>query len=85
MKVIFHKNFKKRYKKFRALQEKIDQRLVLFMKDPFDSTLNNHALAGKYKGHRSINIDSDFRAIYELVNQNTAYFITIDKHDNLYK
>lgn len=85
MKVLFHKNFKKQHNKLKTLQTKIDQRLLLFIADPFDPILNNHPLIGKYKGYRSINITADYRAVYELVKENWAFFVTIDKHSNLYK
>ncbi len=85
MRVLFHKNFKKQYKKLRAIQKKIDERLVLFMKDPFNPILNNHALGGEYEGYRSINITGDYRGLYELINNDVAYFMTIDTHSNLYQ
>lgn len=85
MQVIFHKNFKKQTTKFKTLKTKIEQRLFLFMEDPFNPVLNNHPLIGKYKGYRSINITADYRAVYESINDDLAYFITLDKHSNLYK
>ena len=85
MQILFHKNFKKQATKFKSLKTKIDQRLLLFMEDPFDPILNNHALIGEYKGYRSINITSDYRAIYEEIREGMAFFVTIDKHSNLYK
>ena len=85
MKVVFHRNFKKQYKKLGAVQKKFDQRLILFTRDPLNPVLNNHALAGKYRGFSSINVTGDYRAIYELVNGESALFITIDTHSNLYK
>jgi len=85
MKVVLHKHFKKNYKKFQAIQNKIDERLVLFMKDPFNPILNNHALSGEHAGRRSINITGDYRAIYTLLNPSLAQFIEVDTHSNLYK
>lgn len=85
MQVIFHKNFKKQTAKLKTLKTKIDQRLFLFMDDPFNPVLNNHPLIGKYKGYRSINITADYRAVYESINDDLAFFITLDKHSNLYK
>ncbi len=84
MKIRFSKNFLKQYKKSRAIQKKIDERLVLFRQDPHDPILNNHALGGEYKGYRSINITGDFRALYEPIDSHTAFFITVDTHSNLY-
>ena len=54
------------------------------MEDPFNDALNNHALQGKYTGMRSINISGDLRAVYELVGKDTAYFVDLDNHNNLY-
>ncbi len=84
MNVRLSKSFLKQYKKLRVLREKIDERLVLFRTKPFDRTLNNHALSGVYKGFRSINITGNYRALYELRDNNIAFFITIDTHSNLY-
>lgn len=54
------------------------------MQDPFHEILNNHSLKGKYKGYRSINISGDYRAIYSLIKEDTAYFIALDTHSSLY-
>jgi len=85
LRTLFHKNFRKQYKRLTAIQKKVDERLVLFAKDPFNPVLNNHGLTGKYKGCRSINITGNFRAVYELIDDNTAYFIALNTHPNLYK
>lgn len=62
------------------------KRLVLFSKDKFNSSLNNHPLVGKFKGYRSINITGDWRAIFrELEYGEVIYFDTIGTHSQLYK
>ena len=85
MKVQFHKDFIKKYKKHRVIQNRIDERLVLFRVNPFDRILNNHGLTGKYKGCSSINNTGNFRAIFELIDDNVALFVDVDTHPNLYK
>ena len=85
MKIQLHKNFIKQYKKRRALQKRIDERLALFRINSFDPLLNNHGLTGKYKGCRSINITGDFRGIYEIIDNDTVRFVDVDTHSNLYK
>ena len=85
MRVQLHRNFVKKYKKFRIIQKQIDERLALFRIRPFDPILKNHGLSGKYQGYRSINITGDFRAIYEQINDDAARFIELDTHSNLYK
>ena len=81
----FNRKFKKKYKKlFVGEREKCDQRLAFFIKDPYNRLLDNHALGGKYKGYRSIDITGDLRAVYEPITQDRAYFIIVDTHSNLY-
>lgn len=85
MKIILHKNFEKKYIKLKPNEKKkFKGRINLFLKDPFNRVLNNHLLHGKYKKCRSINITADLRVIYEFVKEDTALFIAIDSHSNLY-
>lgn len=85
MKIIFHENFEKQYKKLsRAQKVKFKIRLAIFIKYQFHPTLNNHALMGKYMGYRSINISGNTRAIYKAVKQDTAIFVFIGTHIKLY-
>lgn len=85
MNIAYNKDLKKDYKRLsKKIQEKFDNRILLFQKDQFDPTLNNHALRGTYLGYRSINITGDLRAIYKSVGEDIT-FVTIDSHSNLYK
>jgi len=84
MTISFHREFTKRYKKLTVQQKrKFKERVALFAEDPFDPTLNNHALRGSLIGYRSINVTGDLRAIYRTDGDN-ALFVTIDSHSNLY-
>ncbi len=81
----FHKDFTKNFKKLSPkIKKKFQERLLLFEKDEFDPTLNNHALKGKWLGYRSINVTGDLRAIYKR-DGNTAIFVTVNSHGNLYR
>ena len=85
MEVSFHHKFKKMYRRIPAdEQKKCDQRIELFMREPFHRLLNNHALTGKYSGYRSINITGDLRAMYEAVSDDSAFFILVGSHAELY-
>lgn len=85
MQIRFHRNFDKQYQKLKkSEQEKARQRLVLFLENPFNPVLNNHPLKGKYLDYRSINITGDLRAIYKMVSDNEAIFVSIDTHPHLY-
>lgn len=59
----------------------------LFSKDPYDPQLDNHELQREWEGFRSIDITSDWRAIYEyrqVGEEIVAYFVALGTHDELY-
>lgn len=67
------------------MQDACDERILLFLGNPFHPLLNNHALGGEYAGCRSINITGDCRAIYFVRNNNIYVFIAIGSHSELYE
>jgi mRNA-degrading endonuclease YafQ of YafQ-DinJ toxin-antitoxin module len=85
MRVVLHRQFKKGYKKLKtADKEKFAIRRDLFLKEDTHPLLNNHRLHGHYAGFHSINITGDIRVLFEYIDKNTAHFIIIDTHSNLY-
>ena len=85
MRVLSHRDFDRQVKKLKPNEQaKLKQRLMLFAADPENPVLSNHALKGKYRGYRSIDITGDLRAIYQLIKKDTAFFVIIDTHSNLY-
>ena len=85
MKVVFHARFKKGYRKLKKNeQERFDSRLKIFLDNAFHPVLKNHPLHGRYNGCRSINIGGDLRAVYEIADNDTAYFLVLDTHSKLY-
>lgn len=86
MNVVFHKRFDKMASKLSVkVKAKMVERITLFSKDPLSSTLRNHALNTPYKGSYSIDITGDYRAIYQLVDDETALFTHIGTHSQLYR
>jgi len=84
MVITYHKKFVKQSKNLPSkIKEKLTQRLKIFGQDEHNSILNNHSLAGKYQGYRSINITGDLRALYQKEG-NIVTFVSIDSHSNLY-
>ena len=84
MKISFHRGFTKGFKKNNVkTQKKFQERLIIFEKDEFNPILNNHALTGKYKGYRSINVTGDLRAVFK-EDDDQVLFVKIDSHSNLY-
>ena len=86
MEYLSSKKFDKQFAKFpKVIKYKCTEKIKIFVKNPYDETLNNHNLGGKYEGCRSINMTGDIRIIYEITTENIAYFLTIGSHSELYK
>ena len=70
------------------IKKSFRENIKIFEKNPHDPQLNNHSLQREYKGYRSINITSDWRALYKEVkegDEQIAYFILLGTHDQLYR
>jgi len=86
MNVVFHKRFDKMATKLSPkLKTQMVERITQFSKDPTNPTLRNHALNTPYRGSYSINITGDYRAVYYLVDDQTAMFTHIGTHSQLYR
>ena len=69
------------------IRRSFEEKTAVFEKNPFDPSLNNHALKEPYEGLRSIDITNDYRAVYEEVpsgNETVAYFSLLGTHKELY-
>jgi addiction module RelE/StbE family toxin len=85
MKISFHKNFDKSYKKCPLkVQKQLKKRIGLFMEDPYHPLLENHVLHGQWRDFRSINITGDYRTLYYHLGKDAVEFFIIDTHNNLY-
>jgi len=87
--IIFDKKFDKKFKKISVkIQEKFFDRLRIFKNNKFEKILNNHKLHGEYEGCNSINITSNYRAVFKIINKENeefCVFITIGTHPGLYE
>lgn len=84
MEVAFHRTFLRQYSQLPSkIQVRFKERLDVFRATPFDESLRNHSLSGKWAGCRSINITGDYRAIFEEPVENTL-FVAIGTHSKLY-
>lgn len=69
------------------IRKSFKQRITVFAADPYNPQLNNHLLKDNYQGYRSINVTSDWRAIYQevlIAGKKNAYFIALGTHRQLY-
>jgi len=86
MRMIFYRNFEKKFIRIPSeIRWKFKQRRNLFLESPFNPLLHNHPLTGDRKGEWSMNITGDWRVIYIWRDENTAIFLDIDTHSNLYE
>ncbi|MDD5696753.1 MAG: type II toxin-antitoxin system mRNA interferase toxin, RelE/StbE family [Candidatus Pacebacteria bacterium] len=86
MKIVFAKRFRKQYQSApEQVKRDFNERLEIFAEDRQAATLGNHALKGKLKGYRSINVTEDWRAIFrEAKTGNHIIFVLLGKHSELY-
>ena len=85
MKIFFHRNFKKQYRKIpEKIKQRFKERLAIFGQDPFNPILRNHGPAGRFEGYRSIDITGDIRTIYKTLDEDTVEFAFIGTHHELY-
>jgi len=83
--VIPSKNFRKAIKKLSPkVRKALAEKLRIFMADPWNPLLNNHALHGSLRNYRSINVTGDYRLIYEEYETGTFRLIDVDTHNGLY-
>ncbi len=84
MNVSYSKAFIKQAKKLNpALRQKLQDKIALFVDNPLHPSLRNHALRGKHKAYRSIDITGDVRALY-MQQADEAIFDAVGTHSQLY-
>lgn len=85
MTIQYAPKFKKQYQKLpQKIQQQFDNRLQLFLSDPFHPFLRNHPLVGKFLGYWSFNVSGDVRALYLMVDDELIIFALIGTHSQLY-
>jgi addiction module RelE/StbE family toxin len=85
----FGKKFTKQFEKTPfQIKNSFNKRIKLFDQNSLHPLLNNHPLAGKLLGFRSINITGDWRAIYserqDSDGEMIVFFELIGTHSQLY-
>ena len=86
MKIIYHRKFKKNFKKLpKEIRKKAGESIALFAKNPFDSSLKNHALKGKMNQDRAFSVTDDYRVIYRQKNDYIlVIMLKIGTHNQIY-
>ncbi len=85
MQYILSKRFEKDFAKLPpTTKKKALATFEKFIENPQNPSLRNHSLSGKWKGHFSINVTGDTRAIYFVIEDDIVRFIAIGSHSELY-
>ena len=85
MRFILSKRFAKDFTKLPTpIKKKAIATFEKFVENPQNPTLRNHGLSGKWKGHCSINVTGDTRAIYFVTEDKMVRFVAIGSHRELY-
>ena len=86
MKAEYHKKFDKQFAKLpKSKRDKVIEAVDLFIDNPLDSKLRNHALTGEWAGFRSISVGGDLRLHLEMIDDQTAFFVAVGTHSQLYR
>lgn len=84
MQYVLSKRFEKDFAKLPiTTKKKAIATLEKFIANPQNPTLKNHSLSGKWKGHFSINVTGDTRAVYFVIEANVVRFVAIGSHSEL--
>lgn len=87
MKIKYHKDFLKNYKKrikpYPKLATQFTRQLNKFIENPKDPSLRNHKLIGKMKSFRAFSVTGDIRIVYVIVN-NEIWLYDIGSHNQVY-
>ncbi len=81
-----NKSFRRQVQNLKPAQQKrLKTALLLFQTEPQHTDLYNHPLTGEWKGNRSISFGGDWRAHYKIIDGETALFVAVGTHSQLYK
>jgi mRNA-degrading endonuclease YafQ of YafQ-DinJ toxin-antitoxin module len=79
------KTFEKQFVKLSVKdRSKALKSIDLFSDQPFAPKLRNHALTGKYTGHRSISAGGDLRLHFIVFSSTSVVFVAIGTYSQLY-
>ena len=85
MQYILSRRFEKEFAKLpKPVKKKVLVVLQQFVDDPYNPTLRNHRLSGKWADHFSVNVTGDIRAVYVFIKDDIVHFVAVGSHSELY-
>ncbi len=80
----FARAYKKLIKNQVATQQLFNEKVAVFLQDPYNHKLRTHKLKGILKDFYSFSIDYDLRVIFYFASENEVIFENIGSHDEVY-
>lgn len=80
----FLKAYQKKVNENRKFESLFDDKIKIFLDNPFDSRLKTHKLSGKLNDIWSFSINFYTRVTFSFVDENKVIFENIGSHDNFY-
>jgi addiction module RelE/StbE family toxin len=75
---------KKWRKKHPDLSERFQQKVSLFIEEPFHPSLRTHNLSGSLDGCLALSISFEYRLVFKFISDNQVLLIDIVTHDDVY-
>lgn len=89
IRITFSSDFDKQYRTLveekNTLRETVLEKIQWFCKNPSDTRLENHSLKKRMRGKWAFSITDDIRIIYLWRGKNTARFLAIGSHEEVYQ
>ncbi len=88
MNILISSSFKRSYKKllkvFPDLESQLQEKLDIFIADPFTPSLRNHKLHGDLKDMRAFSVAYDLRVVFYFDVNGDAVLVDIGDHKRIY-
>lgn len=82
----YQKSFTEQFTKLSKMQKQlVKDTIEIFGEDTNNDALRNHPLKDEWISYRSITADNDLRLHYRVINKDTALFVAVGTHEQLYK
>ena len=80
----FLRSYKRLIKGRAELQKVFNEKIILFMANPYDPALETHKLKGKLRHSWAFSLTHSLRVVFTFVESESIIFEDIGPHDNTY-
>jgi len=80
----FARAYKKQIKNQLSIQQLFNEKIVLFLQDPYHPQLRTHKLKGNLKDFYAFSIDYNLRVLFYFASDDEVIFENIGSHDEVY-